>query len=87
MSQEQQLNDILEIVRFMQDNMATKHDLERFATRDELQTAKSDIMTHMDGFIGLHQKLDLELVAMRAKYDRLESYIEQLARHANVTLQ
>lgn len=86
MSQEQQLNDILEIVRFMQDNMATKRDLERFATKDELQTAKSDIITHMDGFIGLHQKLDLELVALRAKYDRLESYIEQLARHANVTL-
>lgn len=84
----------------MQDNMAskkdleglaTKHDLERFVSRnefdDKLNQVKSDLMTHMDGFIGLHQKLDLELVALRAKYDRLESYITQLAKHANVTLQ
>ena len=33
-----------------------KQELKRFATKDDLQTVKSDIMNHMDGFIGLHQK-------------------------------
>ncbi|MBU1126132.1 hypothetical protein KJ758_00810 [Patescibacteria group bacterium] len=54
--------------------------------KGEMVEMKSDLMTHMDGFIGLHQKLDLELVALRAKYDRLEDYVRQLASHANVEL-
>lgn len=67
-------------------NFSTKDDLRHFATKDDLFEFKSDIMTHMDGFIGLHQKLDVELVAMRSKYERLESYIQQLARHAQLEL-
>lgn len=82
MSQEQQISDILEIVSFLKDEMVGRKEFDQ-----KLEKLRSDLTTHMDGFIGLHQKLDLELVAMRAKYDRLESYIEQLARHANVTLQ
>lgn len=73
--------DILEIVEFLKDNMVTRGEM-----KDEISLAKTEIMTHMDGFIGLHQKLDLELVALRAKYDRLESYIMKLAHHANVEL-
>lgn len=97
------LKDILETVQFLKDemvprrefdekisdlrsNLVTHRELERVLD-DRIGTLKSDLMTHMDGFIGLHQKLDLELVALRAKYDRLESYITQLAKHANVTLQ
>lgn len=75
------MNDILEIVVYLKDNMISKNELD-----EKLFVLKSDLMSHTDGFIGLHQKLDLELVALRAKYDRLESYIEQLARHAQVTL-
>ncbi len=86
MSQEQQISDILEILVHLKDNMVSRHEFEKVLD-ERLFTLRSDIMTHMDGFIGLHQKLDLELVALRAKYDRLESYIEQLARHAQVTLQ
>lgn len=82
MSQEQQINDILEIVSFLKDEMVGRKELDQ-----KLDKVKSEIMTHMDGFIGLHQKLDLELVALRAKYDRLESYIEQLAKHAQIVLQ
>ena len=102
MTDEQTLNDILEIVRFTQDNMVTKSYLEerlsqtsdnlisRMVTKDHFETqlsqVKSDLMTHMDGFIGLHQKLDLEIVAMRARYDRLEAYIHQIAKQANIQL-
>lgn len=73
--------DILEIVEFLKDNMVTRDEM-----KDEISLAKTEIMTHMDGFIGLHQKLDLELVALRAKYDRLESYIMKLAHHAKIEL-
>lgn len=94
------LQDILDIVHFMRDNMvtkkelkeelrdfATKKDLERFATKQEVETLKSDLITHIDGFVVLHKTLDLEFVSLRAKYQRLESYIFQLANHAHVTLE
>ena len=94
------LQDILETVEFLKENMvskddlvdfATKEDLTRFATKDDLhmglEELKSDLMTHMDGFISLHQKLDLELVAMRAKYDRLEGHIKVLAEHLHLKLE
>lgn len=97
MDQEQTLKDILEIVKFTQDNMATKQDLENYVTKSEfyneskkirsdIETMKSEVMTHLDGFVGLYQKLDIEVVATRAQNERLESYIEQLATHAQVTL-
>lgn len=81
MSQEKKIDDMVEILQFLKEEMVTRQDLDV-----KLTNVKSEIMTHMDGFIGLHQKLDLELVAMRAKYDRLESWIEQLAKHAHITL-
>ncbi|MBI2473244.1 hypothetical protein HYV70_01690 [Candidatus Uhrbacteria bacterium] len=82
MNQEQTMNDILNIVEFLK---------ERMVTRDEFQQTlletKTEIMTHVDGFVVLHQKLDTELVALRAKYDRLEGFVKQLARHANIPLE
>ncbi|MFH1767487.1 MAG: hypothetical protein ABH826_05405 [Patescibacteria group bacterium] len=97
--EEKILNEILETVGFLKDNMVSKTDLdeglasvkgelraEMSEMKGEMVEMKSDLMTHMDGFIGLHQKLDLELVALRAKYDRLEDYVRQLASHANVEL-
>ena len=39
-----------------------------------------------DIFVYLSDKLDLELKILKEKHDRLEDYIHQLARHANVEL-
>ncbi|MDP3985547.1 MAG: hypothetical protein Q8P82_02170 [bacterium] len=36
------------------------------------------LYTAIDGFIQLHQKLEIELVALRAKYDRLEERLSKL---------
>ncbi|MBU4314882.1 hypothetical protein KJ673_00560 [Patescibacteria group bacterium] len=41
--------DILEIIEFLKDNVVTRDEM-----RDEINFAKTEIMTHMDGFIGLH---------------------------------
>jgi len=53
---------------------------------EKLTEVKSDIITHVDGIIILHQKLDTELAALRAKYERLESHVLLLAKHANIQL-
>jgi len=94
--------------------MATKKDLERFATKKDLDVVrssmatredffylkeeiagikreaaatKSEIIGHIDGFVGMHKGLDLELVSLRSKYQRLESHVHQLAKHTSLTLE
>ncbi len=99
MNQDKALQDILETVHFLQENMVSEKQMDqRFlvmerqmdkkfgAVSEEIQEAKNEVMNHMDGFIVLHQKLDTELAALRSKYDRLESYILQLAKHAQFDL-
>ncbi len=94
MNQEQAINDILEIVGFLKDNMVTRTEFEsrldsmvsKVELRQVLFEMESRLLTHIDGFIVLHQKLDTELTALRGKYERLEGFVKQLAAHANVTL-
>ncbi len=71
-----------EVVDFLKDHMVSRDELD-----SRLSEMKSEIISHINGFIILHQKLDTELAALRAKYDRLESYIHQLAQHAHIELQ
>lgn len=95
------IEEVLEVVEFLKDNMVSKHEFEdvvetieflkdNMVNKNELEEKfteiKSEIMNHMDGFIGLHQKLDTELTALRSKYDRLESYVQQIAEHVNLQL-
>ena len=100
MNQDNTTQEILEIVQFIKDNaaskadldgFATKEDLQRFATKEDLATsitaAKTEIMSHVDGFIVLHQQLETELTALRSKYNRLEQHVQQLARHLQLSLQ
>lgn len=37
-----------------------------------LNKKNNEVINHIDGFVKLHQALDLELVALRDKYNRLE---------------
>lgn len=78
--------DILEIVTFLKDNMVSagesdkilievldiKEQLKNTSTKDDLMEAKSEILGDVDGFIKLHETLDLALSALRSKYSRLE---------------
>ena len=70
MNQDKILQDILEIVQFLKDNMASKADLARFATKEdllemkleigdlhsELTAAKTEIISHVDSFISSSSK-------------------------------
>lgn len=58
----------------------------RSELKAEISQTKNELMNHIDGFIGLHQKLDIELTALRAKCDRLEVYIKKMARHIQMNL-
>jgi len=79
------------------DRFATKEDLERFATKEDLENfvtkgyfeeklneTKNELMNHIDTFIGLHQKLDIELTSLRSKYDRLESAVKKVMEHLHL---
>lgn len=71
---------------FFEHALTKKHFHEHAVTKDELREAKNDIVNSIDGFIKLHEKLDLELTALRSKYTRLESHIQQIAKHMNIEL-
>ena len=82
MNQEQTTQEILAIVQFLKENMVSKEEFE-----SRLTETKSEITTHIDSFVVLHQKLDTELVALRAKYDRLSDQLQQVAKHLQLKLQ
>lgn len=45
---------------------------EKVATKDELRKAKTEIMSHIDGFAQRQENFDHELVSMRSRMDRME---------------
>lgn len=69
------LNAILVKVINIEETVQTK-----MATKDDLAVLKTEMYSHIDGFIKLHETLDVELVALRSKYERLE---ERLIRVEN----
>lgn len=48
---------------------------EKMATKDDLRDLESKMLNHIDGFIKLHETLDIEMVSLRNKYDRLEERV------------
>jgi hypothetical protein len=58
---------------------ATKEDLRGFCTKDDLQSGlsalESRITTEIDRFVVLHQTLDVELVSLRRRCERIENHV------------
>ena len=46
--------------------------------RDEMRTGFDQIYRHIDGFIKLHETLDIEMQVMKAQMKRLEERVERL---------
>lgn len=72
-------------------NFATKDDLreireemKNFTTKDylddRLSEMKNDLMNHIDGFIGLHHKLDIEFTSLRSAVQRMEEEIQEMKK-------
>lgn len=74
-----QQNDILmkifSKVVDIEEKMMTKHDAGEMENR---------MLDHIDGFIKLHQTLDIELVALRSKYDRLELRLNRVEEKVGI---
>ena len=85
MDQEKALQNILESVEFIKDNAATKDELKDLEERidSKLTEAKDEIMTQIDKFIALHQKLDLEMSAFRSRFERLELEMQRSLKNRN----
>lgn len=45
-------------------------------TKDDAAEMKSELYSHIDGFVKLHETLDQELVSLRSKYDRLDERLK-----------
>ena len=100
MEQDKIMRDILEAVVFLKDHAVTREELVdqivglkgdllaqmETLVEERLTSVKDEILTHVDSFIVLHQKLDTEFVALRAKYDRLEGHLQQIAAHLQLRL-
>ncbi|MCX6740072.1 MAG: hypothetical protein NTZ49_02490 [Candidatus Parcubacteria bacterium] len=41
-------------------------------------------MNHIDTFIGLHQKLDIEITSLRSKHDHLEASMKKVLEHLHL---
>lgn len=50
------------------------------ATREELNTRIDELYKATDGYIAMFRKVDTELVAMQAKYERLDERIARLEK-------
>lgn len=78
-----------EMMEFLVGNVATKDDLTKLheETKEEFRKVRSEIIDHVDGFVGLHQHLEVELAAVTNKTNRLESQIGIIAKHLQLKLQ
>ena len=50
----------------------------------EISNSKNEILNKVDGFITLHEKVDLELTALRGKYNRLEEQMQRVMSHLHL---
>ncbi len=54
--------------------------------KEEFRKVRSEIIDHIDGFIGLHKHLEVELAAVNNKTNRLENHINMIAKHLQLEL-
>jgi hypothetical protein len=98
MEEKETLGQILETVSFLKetvvfikDNAVTKEEFAVLKTdvaqmKEEAVTSKMEILGHIDSFVGLHQKVDLEVTALRAKCERLEHQLHFVLTHFNLKM-
>lgn len=96
MTEEQRkINDIFDIVLFLKDNAASKHDLAvlggrvdtlETTLRSEMHEIKNELMGHIDGFIEMHKTVTAELAATRLKLGRVEDNVVMIGHTIELKL-
>jgi len=102
MNEENNTKEILEIVNFIKDNVATKEDLKDFATKEDLKdfATKNDLsdmkekiredfsllQTSVDRLVKRMDDYFSETKALQAKTERLEEWILLIAEKVDIKL-
>lgn len=69
-------HEMREMLEFVHEHAATKEDLKLYATKEDLQEFRSDIIGSIDQFAKTQIKFDHELTALRGGLNRHEERIE-----------
>ena len=64
--------------------LATKEDLKNFATKDELTSAKNDILTAVDHIAKKFDDHKTEHIANQAAHDRFQEEIDGIKKHVGI---
>ncbi len=57
---------------------------EKMFTKDDSRDLESRMLSHIDGFIKLHETLDVELVSLQSKYNRLEERLVRVEQRVGI---
>jgi len=83
----QELNDLEQSmdskIGSLEQSMDSKIDNLEERMDSKLTEAKDEIITQIDKFIALHQKLDLEMSAFRSRFERLELEMQKSFKNRN----
>lgn len=79
MSQEQIIEKMFGVLSGLDKYVKTEME-----SKVEANRKHDDVITHIDGFIKLHETLDIELAALRSSQDRLEQRIIILEKKVGV---
>lgn len=88
------LKDILDIIEFIRDNASTKSDLQQVEQRLEakieqldtkIEATKIETIEHVDGFIALYRKHEIELAAVVSRQNRFDEKLNLIIKHLKLT--
>lgn len=81
-----QQNDILEriLVKVVEIDAKVNGIEEKMMTKDDAREMESRMLGHIDGFIKLHETLDVELVSLQSKYNRLEERLVRVEQRVGI---
>ena len=66
-----------EVIDFLKENMATKNDLREL---------KNDMIEHVDGFVALYQKHEVELASVVSRQNRFEEKLDAVIKHLGLKI-
>ena len=61
-------------------NMATKDDIANMATKDDIKELRNEMIEHVDKFIGLSKKQDVEIAALGHRQNRVETKVDKIVK-------
>jgi hypothetical protein len=57
------------------------------ATKDDLAKLEDRVITEIDRFVSLHQTLDIEIVSLRSRCERMETFMARVAKKLDLEYQ